>query len=228
MKRIFQLNLILILLFASVAFSQAQVTIGNNSGTIILGEEGASGDVNEASTAVENVYMLSVHLASAINPGIAFNGEWALDHEWVISAEVVGGYNFLAAMNGISDSFYIQDEVSARWYWNRERRALKGRSIRKNSGAFLEVGLAHIFTNVNSNYPSYDYGIRRERDMLYGNGLYGFVAVGSKMVSKSHIYFSWKVGLGYGGAFTHYRNKGITESAASIFPECNIKVGYAF
>lgn len=179
---------------------------------------------------LETLYSLSLHLDNAVNPGAAFNAEWALDNEWVISGELGLGYNLVLSILE-SQSMYTEANMAGRWYWNRARRAFSGRNVYKNSGAFLEVGVGHHFSfcRIDSYVPTINYhgDIRFKNEYTYLlNVPHAFVACGSKIVSRSNIYFSWKLGIGVGAAIEG--GSGHTNVSPTLFPACHIKVGYAF
>lgn len=178
---------------------------------------------------VETHYMVSLMAHSAINPALSLEGEWKIDREWVLNAEFAGLYNMAGNFLDIDHPFMLHARVGARWYCNRDRRARLGRTIRKNSGMFLDFGLANLYGK--SNHRDYN-PIANPNGMTFyykeRNNIVGlYTALGFKIVSQSNIYFSGKIGIGLGTNIT-FGKEIQTEARGTAFPACDIKVGYTF
>lgn len=185
---------------------------------------------------LETHYMVDFTAYRVTDPGITLSAEWMLTPEWVLAGEVGVGYAMLYAMASNNyNQFFLDDGISARWYVNRARRARLGKTIRKNSGFYFDFGLKHMYTAskvAQRRYPGtpyYDeYGqpAKKESSVAHANVLGAYIAAGSKLVSKSNIYFSWKLGLGYGVGITSSNNE--MDASPTLFPVCDIRVGYCF
>lgn len=185
---------------------------------------------------LETHYMVDFTAYRVTDPGIAFSAEWMLTPEWVLAGEVGVGYAMLFSMaTNNYNQFFLDDGISARWYVNRARRARLGKTIRKNSGFYFDFGLKHMYKASKEGqrqYPStpdyneYGQPTTRKSSVTHGNVLGAYIAAGSKLVSKSNIYFSWKLGIGYGvGIISSYNEM---EVHPTLFPVCDIRVGYCF
>lgn len=182
---------------------------------------------------VETHYMIDFTAYRVTDPGISFGAEWALTPEWVLAGEAGVGYAMLYSFATDSrNGFFIDDGIAARWYVNRARRARLGKTIRKNSGFYLDFGLKHMYSSMKEGkrssyeYYSSDYYRTEFSYTSHSNILGLYIGAGSKLVSKSNIYFSWKVGLGYG--INLESNPTTVKVSPTLLPVCDIRVGYCF
>lgn len=165
-------------------------------------------------------------------PALSISFEQPIARELAIGIQLMGGLtpsNSYSSVDGKRFGLFTRENLFVRWYFGRGFRVHKGYTLRGNSGFFTEIALGHYFDTERVQKEDdgnriFGYYLSPEYRTAYNNSLTFHIAPGYTIVTRSHIYFGTKLGLGYMLSLPQEGKK----SVLSLYPAFEIKLGYAF
>lgn len=184
---------------------------------------------------LKTVFNVAFHAEDIVNPGVAINVELPMANDWLAVAETAFGYDIKAQYDGINAP-YSTTTLSCRWMYNRDAIFRNGGNYRKNSGGFLEAGVLYAYKKRVSYFGTIPMngGVSTNVDNTIqietpqGNHIVDFfLATGYRITARSNVYFSGKLGVGYGVKLLPIPS-GATQHRFSFTPIYSLQVGYSF